>query len=130
MNEMSTDLQQTLAEYYECIQARRLAEAGVMWDQMTAAGVSDETTLALDFLHFSSDRDNADQLRAQLSENYDVSVSPAPEPDYWHIKGTTRPYGINLTKQYHLQWVEFMCDVARSYGCVFSVWTLEDPSTK
>ena len=127
---MTTDPQQTWTEYYERIRKRRLAEAPELWAQMTAAGVSADTTLALDFLHFSSDRNNADALRAQLSENYEVSVTKAPDPDYWHISGTTRPYGITLSEQDHLDWVEFMCDVAHSHGCVFSTWALEDPRTK
>lgn len=124
---MNKDPQATWDEYYAEIRNRRSEEAGRLWARMTAEGVSDETVLALDFLHFTSDPKNAEDLGDQLRENYEITISPFDRPDYWKIEGTTRPYGITLNKEEHTGWVEFMCDVAESHGCVFSTWSLSDP---
>ena len=124
------DPQQTWSEYYERINTRRTEESEVLWDEMREAGVTDDTIMALDFLHFSSTRENADSLAEQLSENYVVEVKRAPENDYWCIQSTTRPEGISLSKDQHSAWVEFMADVAQSHSCVFSTWSLEAPSLK
>ncbi len=48
----------------------------------------------------------------------------------WCVEGATRPYGINIHQQQHYDWVEFMCDVAQLYNCVFSTWSLEAPKLK
>ena len=124
---MQKDPQETWDEYYASIRDRRTCEAEKIWTQMARAGVSDETVLALDFLHFTSDSTNAEALACQLRENYEIKISPSSRQNYWNIEGTTRPDGISMTKQDHAGWVEFMCDVAQSHGCVFSTWNLEDP---
>jgi hypothetical protein len=124
---MSDDPQAIWDDYYRRIKARRLAQADRMWAEMTAAGVSNETVLALDFEHISNVRADANDLASQLSENYEMEVIPADREGYWIIKGTTRPDGICLSKEQHSDWVDFMADVARSYACVFSDWKLEAP---
>ena len=124
---MQKDPQETWDEYYASIRDRRIGEAENIWTKMTAAGVNDETVLALDFLHFTSDSTNAEELADQLRENYEIKIAASSSPNYWNIEGTTRPHGISLTKQDHVGWVELMCDVAQSHGCVFSTWNLEDP---
>ena len=121
------DPQATWSEYYRRIKERRQEEAELLWAQMAAAGVSEETVMALDFVHFSSSRENADFLAAQLDETYNVEVARADQEDYWYIKGTTRPEGVCLGKEQHASWVEFMADVAQSHACVFAQWTLEAP---
>lgn len=115
-------------DYYARISARRGAEAEELWKEMLASGVSDDTVLALDFVHFARSSDNAQALARQLAENYAVEVVPAGEEGYFLIRGTTRPEGVCLTKEQHAGWVEFMTEVAKSHGCVFSSWTLEAPS--
>jgi len=60
---------------------------------------------------------------------HNVEISQA-DNEYWYVKGTTRPEGINLSKEQHRAWVEFMADVAQSYACVFSSWSLESPELK
>ncbi len=122
------DPQKIWAEYYQRIKIRRIEEAELLWSQMDDAGVSEETVLALDFLHFSNVREDAGSLANQLCENYNVEVVSASQEDYWNIKCTTRPEGICLSKEQHAAWVEFMADVAQSHACVFSTWSLEAPS--
>jgi len=125
---MPDDPQKTWDDYYDRIKHRRLAEAALLWSEIEAAGANEETIFALDFAHFGNDRDDVDNLAQQLSENYATEVSPRSEQNYWDARGTTRPEGICLTKDQHTAWVEFMVDVARSYACVFSEWTLEAPA--
>jgi len=122
------DPQKTWSEYYQRIKNRRAEEAEILWGELISAGATEETVLALDFLHFSNSRENADSLAEQLSENYSVEVKQAPEKDYWQIIGTTRPNGISLSKEQHSNWVDFMTDVSQSHACVFSTWSLEAPS--
>jgi hypothetical protein len=125
---MSDSAQEIWDRYYANIKDRRLTEAAVLWLRMTADGVTNETMLALDFVHFSQNRDGAHSLQQQLSENY-VSLV-AEQEDSWLISTTTRPYGRDLNEEQHLKWVEFMCDVAQSHGCVFSTWSFESPKLK
>jgi hypothetical protein len=122
------DAQKTWEDYYARIKRRRLAAAVSLWVEVEAAGITDGAVFALDFEHFGNNRDDANKLARQLAENYAIEVSPSSEPNYWNVVGTTRPEGISLTKDQHAAWVEFMADVAQSYACVFSHWTLEAPA--
>ena len=115
-------------DYYDRIKRRRTAEAELLWAEIETAGGMADTVFALDFIHFGNVHDDADDLARQLSEHYDTKVVAGSVPNYWNIKGTTRPEGVCLTKTQHLAWVEFMADVAASYACVFSNWTLEAPA--
>ena len=125
---MPDDPQKTWHDYYDRIKRRRLAAAALLWAEIEAAGANEETVFALDFAHFGNNHDDVGNLSIQLSEHYAIEVSARSEPNYWDVKGTTRPEGISLTKDQHAAWVEFMADVARSYACVFSEWTLEAPA--
>ena len=122
------DAERQWREYYERKKAQRLEEAAALSQQMADAGLTDDSVLALDFLHFGQGEEDAAALANQLSENYEVEVVPSQEDGYWYVKGTTRPYGVTLTEEQHSNWVEFMADVAQSHACVFSTWTLESPS--
>ncbi|HEX5091838.1 MAG TPA: hypothetical protein VFV84_04020 [Burkholderiales bacterium] len=124
----SQDPQKTWSDYYLRKKAQRVEEAGILWDRMTRAGVTDATVLALDFVHFGKVRADVEALAGQLAENYSMEVVPAGEQGYWLAKGTTRPQGITLTRDQHIGWVEFMADVANSYACVFSTWSFEAPT--
>ncbi len=115
--------------YYQNKKSQRLAEADALWIQMENAGVTEETILALDFVHIGNDKEGIDALKDQLSENYNVAIRRG-DNDYWYLNGTTRPGGINLSQEQHQAWVEFMADVAQSYACVFSSWSLEAPELK
>jgi hypothetical protein len=125
---MPDDPQKTWDDYFERIKNRRLTEAALLWGEIETAGANKETIFALDFAHFGNSRDDVDDLARQLSENYTLEISARSEHNYWDVRGTTRPDGICLTKDEHKAWVEFMVDVARSYACVFSEWTLEAPA--
>lgn len=122
------DPEKTWREHYERKKAQRLEEAATLWQRMFTAGVTEATVLALDFLHFGRAGPNAAALAKQLSKNYEVEVTPAQDGGYWCVKGTTRPHGITLTAERQLDRVSFMADIARSYACVFSTWSLEAPS--
>ena len=125
---MSTeDPQNTWDEYYKNKKTQRLEEALAMWQQMENAGVTEETVIAIDFVHFGNNIEDVKALAEQLSENYKVEVSQDKNEKYWLVNGTTRPTGVNISKEQHLGWVEFMSDVAQSYACVFSTWALEAP---
>jgi hypothetical protein len=76
-------------------------------------GVAGETILALDFVHFGNNLTDVNKLSEQLSESYEMTISQRNNENYWFINGTTRPYGITPSKENHLSWVVFMCDVAR-----------------
>ena len=122
------DPQDVWNEYYKRKKQQRMGEAECLWKQMQAAGVIAETVLELDFLHFGRSREDVQALADQLSENYSMSLAPGQDQGYWFAKGTTRPYGITLSREQHMSWVEFMSDVSHSYGCVFSTWSLEADS--
>ena len=124
------DPQKTWDEYYERKKAERLREAGLLWQSLMHAGVTDETVLALDFVLFGTSRQDVQALADQLVENYTVEVVESADQHAWLSKGTTRPYGIMLTQEQHLAWVTFMAEVARSHACVFSAWSIEAPSLK
>ena len=121
------DPQNTWDEYYKNKKTQRLEEASAMWQQLENAGVTEETVIAIDFVHFGNNIEDVKALAEQLSENYKVKVSQHKNEKYWLVNGTTRPTGVNLSKEQHLGWVEFMTDVAQSYACVFSTWALEAP---
>ena len=124
----SEDPQKTWSDYYQRKKAQRLEEASELSKLMLIAEVTEETVLALDFEHFGTSKENIDALAKQLSEDYSMQVLASNEEGYWIAKGTTRPYGINLSQEDHLGWVEFMADAAQSYACVFSTWAIEAPS--
>ena len=121
------DPQAAWSEYFARKKAERLAEAGAMLGRMRGEGVGEDAALALDFEHFGDSLDAVEALAAQLGENYAVEVVAGP-PGYWHAKGTTRPYGVDLPGSRLRDWVEFMADVAQSHSCVFSRWIVEAPA--
>ncbi len=125
---MTDDPQHIWTDYYARLRRRRIAEARILQSQMSADGVTDDTILALDFKHFGNVESDLRRLADQLSENYAMAVSPSTDTESWIALGTTRPGGIDgMNEERCTDWVGFMCDVANSYACVFSTWTLTDP---
>ncbi|MGP4846168.1 hypothetical protein ACTXGQ_18720 [Marinobacter sp. 1Y8] len=122
------DPQKVWEDYYGRKKSQCLQQATDLWRQMEAAGVLSDTVLALDFVHFGQSQHDAEALANQLSENYEIEVVESERDRYWLVKGTTRPYGIEMTEEQHLGWIEFMADVAKSYACVFSTWSIEAPA--
>lgn len=129
-NMTEEEAQQTWEEYYREIKSRRITESQAIWKEMVKSGVNSDTTLALDFKLFSSEEQNAKLALEQLSESYEAQIDFDESTGYWMIKGTTRPYGINLSQEDYNNWIIFMCDIAQSHGCVFSTWNLENPKFK
>jgi len=121
------EAQKTWDEYHERIKNRRLAEAKIINLELEKHNITSETDLVLDFRFFTPKEEGAKGIYDQLSENYEMSIER--NGNYWLIKGTTRPYTVNLSTEQHLGWVEFMHDVSLSYGCIFSTWSITDPKT-
>lgn len=113
--------------YLQRKRGERLSEAARAWRAFEAAVAGADTVVAIDFVHLCPDRGRADALCTQLSAHYAVGLEPSTD-GYWLAKGTTRPYGVGLCEARHCAWVEFMCDVAESHGCVFSTWSIDVPS--
>jgi len=128
---MNDEAQQIWSDYHARIRRRRIAEAEFINSQMVADEVTADSILALDFKHFGTVENEVRRLSDQLSENYAVNVHLSDDGKTWIVDGTTRPYGVDgMIGSQLLQWVEFMCDVANSYTCVFSTWKLVDPKRK
>lgn len=124
---MDSEAQRTWSEYEQRKRAERLAEADQVWRALAAGGVDAETVLAIDFVHFGPSQAHVEGLAGQLAENCTVTTESGPG-GYWLLKGTTRPYGVTLSAEDHLAWVDFMCGIASDHGCVFSTWSLSAPS--
>ncbi|MFP7723626.1 hypothetical protein [Lysobacter sp. A3-1-A15] len=114
-------------EYVQRKRTERLSEAVQVWSALVAGGVDAETVLAIDFVHFGPSQARVENLRGELAENCTVTTESGSD-GYWLLKGTTRPYGVTLSADDHLAWVDFMCQVASSHGCVLSTWSLNAPS--
>ena len=117
-------------EYQQGIMERRSSEARELWSEMESSGFTETTVVALDFVFFSSSKNEAQNLIEQLSENYTLELAPADDPDYVLVKGTTRPYGNEFTAEQWQAWVEFMVSVGFSHNAVFSTWSVYAPKTK
>jgi hypothetical protein len=120
----------TMNEYQQGIMERRSSEARELWSEMESSGFTETTVAALDFVFFSDSLDEAKKLIEQLSENYTLELTQADSPDYILVKGTTRPYGNEFTREQWHAWVEFMVSVGFSHNAVFSTWSVYSPETK
>ncbi len=112
-------------EYHQNIRNRRLVEVEIINKELKTEGIASDNPLVLDFKFFSNDKQGAENLKAQLSENYEITIEQ--DGDYWFIKGTTRPYVVNLDCSQHVAWVKFMHEVALSHRAIFSMWTVTEP---
>ncbi len=122
-----SDPQKTWEEYYVRIKSRKIDEATQLWNAVVDSGANEETVFAMDFSHFCDVSSKLNELAQQLSENYEIELGEVDEKGYQVLTGTTRPYGNELNGEDLINWVGFMCDVAQSYSCVFSEFTLESP---
>lgn len=119
-----------MSEYQQRIMERRTFEAEELWSEMESSGFTETTVAALDFVFFSDSQDDAKKLIEQLSENYTLELAQADNQDYVLVKGTTRPYGNEFTREQWHGWVEFMVSVGFSHNAVFSTWSVYSPKTK
>lgn len=119
------DAQKVWNEYHNRIKARRLAEAKVINLELIKNSINSNADFFLDFVFFTKDEVGAKGIAKQLSENYEITIMK--NGDHWLVNGTSRPYTVKLTTDQHLSWVEFMHDVALSYGCIFSTWKITEP---
>lgn len=117
--------------YQNTILERRVAEAEYQWKSMASEGFSESSVAALDFTFFSNVKADAENLAKSLSENYTMTVLRSEkDPDYWIIKGTTRPYGMHFNYVQWLKWIDFMVGVGFTNNCVFSTWAVYEPKSK
>ncbi len=116
--------------YQEMISNRRNSEASILWKSMQSDGLTSSSVVILDFVYFSEKKDDADRLARELSKNYSVGVSSNTETGYWLIKGSTRPYGKQLTAEQWRGWIDFMVFAGFNNNCVFSTWSVYEPKTK
>ena len=86
--------------------------------------------VALDFVFFSNSKSEAQELVDTLSESYNAKIVPADDPKYVLIKGTTRPYGNEFTKEQWLGWVDYMVSSGFNHNSVFSTWSVYEPKSK
>ena len=117
-------------DYQQSIMERRSSEAREMWAEMKSSGFTETTVAALDFANFSDSKIEANNLVMQLSENYTLELTQADDPNYFLVKGTTRPYGNEFTYEQWQSWIEFMVLVGFSHNAVFSTWSVYSPKTK
>ena len=97
----SEDPQEIWNDYYQRKKAQRLEEAVELSELMQHAGITEETVLVFDFVHFGTSKENIEALAKQLSEDYSMQISSSNKEGYWVAKGTTRPYGITLNQEEH-----------------------------
>lgn len=116
-------------DYYSPIIQLRREEAFALWGKMEEDGVTSETFLGLDFVLFSKNKKDLEDLSVHLVKNYQIKIEQGKN-DYWFLKGTTKPYGIKLSRESFLKWIDFMCQLSQSHACVFSIWSAEAPSLK
>ena len=122
---------EAMNSYQETIQHRRVLEAEYLWKTMVSTGFCETSVAALDFTFFTNVKADAESLAKALSESYTITVSNSvQEPDYWLIKGSTRPYGKQFSYAQWLAWVDFMVSVGFSNNCVFSTWAAYDRKSK
>lgn len=124
-----TEEKESWEDYYSRIIKLRKDEAAALWGKMEEDGVDSDTFLGLDFIHFSQNKKDLEDLAVHLTKNYQVTIDKGDE-NYWFLKGTTKPYGIKLSKDSFLSWIDFMCQLTQSHACVFSIWSAEAPSLK
>lgn len=79
---MTDDPQEIWTDYYTRLRRRRIAEAQILHSQMNANGVTDDTILALDFMHFGNVEADVRRLAKQLSENYVMTVGRRTDTAY------------------------------------------------
>ena len=128
MNE--DEAQKVWEEYHSRILSRRLFEAEKIIQEIAKISNSEENDVILDFEFFSDLNGKPELLVEQLSENYEMSLGAKDEKGYISISGTTRPYSYKFSAANIRDWVEFMHEVALSYGTIFSNWELTIPTLK
>jgi len=116
--------------YRQRISDRRNAEATALWKLMEKDGFTSASIAALDFLFFSDSKADAEALAKVLSISYTTGVVAADRPGYWYIKGTTRPYGSQVSREQWMSWVKYMVTVGFENNSVFSTWSAYEPKTK
>lgn len=121
---------ETMSPYQEKISNRRNSEASILWKNMQNDGFTSSSIVALDFVYFSDKKEDAERLAKVLSENYTVGINPDADSGYWLIKGSTRPYGKQLTAEQWNGWIDYMVFVGFQNNCVFSTWAVYEPKSK
>lgn len=124
------DAEEILIDYYQRVKNRRLAEAEIFWANLLTKGVDEKSIIAIDFKISSPEKNDANLVSKQLSENYSMSITFAEELKTHIVEGTTKPAGLSLTKEQFIGWIDFMSDVSAQYNSIFLTWTFETHEPK
>jgi len=116
---------------YDAIAAKQLAMNAQTWKLLLARGVTEQTTLNLDFTFVAPGKEAADGLISLLEKETDYDLqSPQPARSSrdgdWFVSGSTQSTTISL--EILDQWVIWMILAGkRGNGCVFDGWGAEIP---
>ncbi|MEJ2200277.1 MAG: ribonuclease E inhibitor RraB [Desulfuromonadaceae bacterium] len=99
------------------------------WEKLKSYGVTEETSLTLDFMYYASSKSSAVTCMNHLRELGD-EVSIEPENSHtpngmWLVTGHTQPTEID--KDILLQWVDHMVSAGWELGGYFDGWGTEIP---
>lgn len=106
---------------------RQLAMNVQTWSALRAHGVTEDTSLRLDFSYDAPTRAAGDKLVKLLREETDYDVNgPHPSGTGFVVSGTTQETTVSL--EILNQWVDWMDAAGRqSDGCEFDGWGAQVP---
>jgi len=111
---------------FEAMQAildRQLAMTKETWSRLLAHGVTDGSSLALDFFFKSPSIGRAKELQDFLQRETDYSVGITADRDEWTVHGSTQPTEVSLSMIQ--QWVDWMVSAGYRFDAVFDGWGVE-----
>ncbi|MCV2356012.1 hypothetical protein LNV09_17870 [Paucibacter sp. B2R-40] len=81
----------------EGVSNRRSSEASILWKTKQNDGFTSSSIVALDFVCFSDEKEDAERLAKVLSENCTVGINPNVDSGYWLFKGSGGTLNAGLT---------------------------------
>ena len=115
---------QSLDDRYRRLLAKQLVRNEETWSILVARGVSEATTLRLDFAYAAPDRASAQSLEAVLKEltDYDVRVESSGSllRKAYSVVGSTQP--TRVSHELLDQWVDWMVSAGLHWNCEFDGW--------
>src|SRR5450631_1809124 len=110
--------------HYEEILAKQLAMNQQTWAALQEHGMTEESTLRLDFSYNAPNRGAADKLCALLREQTDYEVEVESSGSFlrrrWRVEGRTQKAA--LSPAILDQWVTWMVTAGKEGSCDFDGW--------
>jgi hypothetical protein len=110
--------------HYEDILAKQLAMNRHTWAALQKHGVTEESTLCLDFSYNAPNRGAADQMFALLREETDYELRVESSGSFlrrkWRLEGRTQKTAISPAILD--QWVTWMVAAGKERSCDFDGW--------